>query len=40
MTASQPTTPIPQELHDEIVTGLAQLIADAKKRQGPAWGAL
>ena len=36
----QPTTPIPQDLHDEIVAGLKQLIADASRRQGPAWGAL
>lgn len=36
----QPTTPIPQELNDEIVAGLDQLIADAAKATGPAWGAL
>lgn len=33
-------TSIPQELHDEIVAGLAQLIADAADRQSPAWGTL
>lgn len=38
MAATQ--SPLPQDLHDEIVAALAQAIADAAKRQSPAWGTL